>query len=163
MDIEKKCSQCGCKDLEAVPFPYKSELVVASNECYANESIQYELNVSTMAGAYICTKCGHYEFYNDWLAKSILDKREEKIRTQNELQKELKNLDKQVSEKNNEIQNIEQELNSISTQLKSLDITIRQSKEFKVKQKELNQKLELLKNEYQELLKQQNNVKSRLD
>lgn len=162
MNIKIKCTQCGCDDLEEVDFPYKAKLDEVAIGI-AGESSFYDLHEEVYAETYICTNCGHYEFFNSWLAKSILEKREAKIRTLNEAQNELENLNKQVLEKNNEIQNTERELNCISTQLESLDITIRQSNDLKVKQNELTKKLKVLNDEYQVLLKQQSDVKGRID
>ena len=124
-----KCTQCGCNDLEEVDFPYESELVTTAIGLMG-ESFQYDLDTSVYAKTYICTKCGHFEFFNPRLAKLVLEKREKCAK----IQKEIDNFDKQISDKNNEIKNVEQQIESINEQLKDIDITIRQSNELKAKQ-----------------------------
>ncbi len=158
MNIKMKCTQCGCNDLEEVDFPYESELVTTSVGL-TGESFQYDLDASVYAKTYICTKCGHFEFFNPELAKLVLEKREKYAK----IQKEIDNIDKQILDKNNEINNIEQQIDSIKEKLKDIDITIRQSNEFKAKQQELSNKLEALKADNQELIKQQNNLKCKLE
>lgn len=153
-----KCTQCGCKDLEEVDFPYEAKLDEIAVGI-AGESSFYDIHEEVYAKTYICTKCGHFEFFNPELAKLILKERENCAK----IQTEIDNFDKEISNKNNEIKNVEQLIASITEQLKDLDITIRQSNELKAKQLKLSNKLKELKTANQELIKQQNNLKHKLN
>lgn len=155
MDKKIKCTQCGCDDLEEVFFPYKANLIQTAIGI-AGESFQYDLEEELYTTTYICTKCGHFEFFNPELAKIILEDRAENARIQNEIIK----IDKQVSDKNNEIKNIEQQINSISKQLESIDITIRQSNELKAERQELRNQLDIIKNDIQTLLKRRDSFET---
>lgn len=158
MNIKMKCTQCGYNDLEEVDFPYESELVTTAIGL-VGESFQYDLESSVYAKTYICTRCGHFEFFSPKLAKLVLEEREKCAK----IQKEIDNSNKQISDKNNEIQNVEQQINSIKEQLEDIDITVRQSNELKAKQQELSNKLKALKAEIQELIKYQNDLKRKLE
>lgn len=153
-----KCTQCGCKDLEEVDFPYEAKLDEIAVGI-AGESSFYDIHEEVYAKTYICTKCGHFEFFNPELAKLILKERENCAK----IQTEIDNFDKEISNKHNEIKNVEQLIASITEQLKDLDITIRQSNELKAKQLKLSNKLKELKTANQELIKQQNNLKHKLN
>lgn len=155
MDKRIKCTQCGCDDLEEVIFPYKANLIQTATGI-AGESFQYDLDEELYTTTYICTKCGHFEFFNPELAKIILEDRAENARIQNEIIK----IDKQVSDKNNEIKNIEQQINSISKQLESIDITIRQSNELKAERQELRNQLDIIKKDIQTLLKRRDSFET---
>ena len=156
MDKKIKCTQCGCDDLEEVIFPYKANLIQTAIGI-AGESFQYDLDEELYTTTYICTKWGHFEFFNPELAKIILEDRAENARIQNEIIK----IDKQVSDKNNEIKNIEQQINSISKQLESIDITIRQSNELKAERQELRNQLDIIKNDIQTLLKRRDSFETK--
>ena len=158
MKTNMKCTQCGCKDLEEVDFPYEAKLDEIAVGI-AGESSFYDIHEEVYAKTYICTKCGHFEFFNPELAKLILKERENCAK----IQTEIDNFDKEISNKNNEIKNVEQLIASITEQLKDLDITIRQSNELKAKQLKLSNKLKELKTANQELIKQQNNLKHKLN
>ena len=75
MDIKIKCTNCGCNDLEEVDFPYKAKLIQTAIGL-AGESSEYDLEEEFHTTTYICTKCGHFEFFNPKLAKLILEERE---------------------------------------------------------------------------------------
>ena len=158
MNIKMKCTQCGCNDLEEVDFPYESKLIT-TDIGLVGESFQYDLDASVYAKTYICTRCGHFEFFNLELAELVLEEREKCAK----IQKEIDNFDKQILDKNNEIKNVEEQINSIKEQLRDIDITIRQSNELKAKQQELYNKLKALKAENQELIKQQHYLKGKLE
>ena len=159
MNMKIKCTQCGCDDLAEVSFPYEAQLLSVTTAIgLAGESFQYELEKSGYTKSYICTKCGHFEFFNPELAKVVLGQRKEDAKVQSEIKK----LEKQVLDNNNKIKNVEQQINSISEQLKSLDITIRQSNELKAQQQELNNKLKQLKDDNNSLIKQENQLKKKL-
>ena len=149
-----KCTQCGCNDLAEVDFPYESKLITTAIGL-AGESFQYDLDTSVYVKTYICTKCGHFEFFNPELAKLVLEEKEKCV----SIQKEIDTFDKQLSNNSNEIKNVEQQIKSIEGQLKNIDITIRQHNELKAKQQELSNKLKALKADNKELIKQQNNLK----
>lgn len=155
--MKMKCTQCGCDDLEEVDFPYEAKLDEVAVGI-AGESSFYDMHEEVYTQTYICTKCGHFEFFNPELAKLVLEEREKCAK----IQKEIDNFDKQISDKNNEIKNVEQQIDSIKEQLKNIDITIRQSNELKVKQQDLSNKLKALKADSQELIKRQNNLKRKL-
>ena len=158
MKTNMKCTQCGCKDLEEVDFPYEAKLDEIAVGI-AGDSSFYDIHEEVYAKTYICTKCGHFEFFNPELAKLILKERENCAK----IQTEIDNFDKEISNKHNEIKNVEQLSASITEQLKDLDITIRQSNELKAKQLKLSNKLKELKSANQELIKQQNNLKHKLN
>ena len=63
MNIKMQCTQCGCNDLEEVDFPYESELVTTAIGL-VGESFQYDLDARVYAKTFICTQCGHFEFFN---------------------------------------------------------------------------------------------------
>lgn len=155
MDKKIKCTQCGCDDLEEVIFPYKANLIQTAVGI-AGESFQYDLDEELYTTTYICTKCGHFEFFNPEFAKIILEDRAENAKIQNEIIK----IDEQVSDKNKEIKNIEQQINSISKQLESIDITIRQSNEFKAERQELSNQLDIIKKDIQALLKRRDSFET---
>ena len=139
MKTNMKCTQCGCKDLEEVDFPYEAKLDEIAVGI-AGESSFYDIHEEVYAKTYICTKCGHFEFFNPELAKLILKERENCAK----IQTEIDNFDKEISNKHNEIKNVEQLIASITEQLKDLDITIRQSNELKAKQLKLSNKLKIM-------------------
>ncbi len=123
-----KCTQCGCTDLEEVDFPYEAKLIMTA--CgIAGEATFYDLDEEFYATTYICTKCGHFEFFNPKLTEFILEERVENARIQCEIDK----LNKQISKNDCEIENINKQIDDISIQLEDLDITIRQSNELKKK------------------------------
>lgn len=152
-----KCTQCGCEDLEGIDFPYEAKLDEVAVGI-SGESFQYRLDESCYAQTYICTKCGHFEFFNLELAKLILEEREKSAKIQNDID----NFEKQISDKNTEIKNVEQQINSITEQLKNIDITIRQSNELKTHREELKEKLKVLKKDNQTLIQEQNKLKKKL-
>ena len=158
MDIKIKCTQCGCDDLVEVDFPYKSELVEVSTGIYG-ESFVYDLDETIFAKTYICTRCGHFEFFNPELAKIVIDEREEKASIQAEIDK----LDKQILSNNDEIETIKKSISSTAHQLEDLDITIRQSNELKEKKKGFEQKLKELEASNKLLIKQKNKLSTDLD
>ena len=135
MGFKMKCTQCGCEDLEEVDFPYEATLKMT--ECgIRGEATFYDLEDDVYTSTYICTRCGHFEFFNPELAKIILEDRQ-KI---SELQSRIGKLNDQISENENESHRIDEEIVLILKQLEDLDITIRQSNELKEKQNELEQK-----------------------
>ena len=153
-----KCSQCGCTDLEKVDFPYEAILREVGIGI-VGESFIYDLDEHIYTDSYICTQCGHFEFFNSQIAEDVLKKRA-KIE---KIQKEINDLDKQISNKNNEIKKFEQQINLITEQLKSIDITIRQSIELKSKQQELTQNLKLLEQEVITLCKKRDSLKNEIE
>lgn len=70
MNNKIKCTQCGCEDLEEVGFPYEVELDTVAVGL-VGESFQYALQNDVYASTYICTKCGHFEFFNPKLAEQV--------------------------------------------------------------------------------------------
>lgn len=79
MNNKIKCTQCGCEDLEEVGFPYEVELDTVAVGL-VGESFQYALQNDVYASTYICTKCGHFEFFNPKLAEQVLKDREKKCK-----------------------------------------------------------------------------------
>lgn len=158
MNIKMKCTQCGGNDLEEVDFPYEAKLDEVATGI-AGESSFYKLHEEVYTKSYICTKCGHFEFFNPKLAELVLEERDRCAK----IQKGIDDFDKKISSKNNEIKNIEQQIDSIKEKLKDLDITIRQSNELKSKQQELSDKLKELKADNKELIKQQSDLKLKLN
>lgn len=158
MNVKIKCSQCGSNDLEEVDFPYEAKLKEVETGI-AGEASFYAMHEEVYAKTYICTQCGHFEFFNSELAKLILGERERCA----EIKNRIDNFDKQILDKNNEIKKVEQQMNSIKEQLKNIDITIRQSNELKTKQQELSNKLKALKSDNQELIKQRDSLKHKLN
>lgn len=156
--MKMKCTQCGCDDLEEVDFPYEAKLDQLAVGI-VGESSFYDMHEEVYAQTYICTRCGHYEFFNPELAKLILEEREKCA----QIQKEIDNFEKLISDKNVEIKNVEHQISSITEQLKNIDITIRQSIELKTQQEELQEKLKSLKRENQSLIKEQNALRKKLD
>ncbi len=150
---EMKCTQCGCIDLEEVDFPYEAQL----RQVYvgiAGESSEYDLEEVYYTTTYICTKCGHFEFFNLEWAKSILEERIENKKVQDEIEK----LETKILENNCEIDSVKKQIENIEKQLEDLDITIRQSIELKTKMKDLKEKIELLEKENRELLDMKYNL-----
>ena len=158
MNFKIKCSQCGCNDLEEVDFPYEAKLDEVATGI-AGESYVYKLHENVYTRSYICTNCGHFEFFNPELAKLVLQERDKRVT----IQKKIDNLDKQILEKTNERKKVEQQNKSIEEQLKNIDITIRQSNELKAKQQELSVKLKALEADIKELVKQKNNLELELN
>lgn len=73
MDVKIKCTQCGSDDLKETGFPYEVNLVMT--ECgIAGESSFYALDKKALTKTYICTQCGHFEFFSKELANSIKNK-----------------------------------------------------------------------------------------
>lgn len=157
MNNKIKCTQCGCEDLEEVGFPYEVELDTVAVGL-VGESFQYALQNDVYASTYICTKCGHFEFFNLKLAEQVLKDREKNAK----IQQEIGNLDKNILENNNKIGEIEQQINSITIQLKNIDITIRQSNELKENKQKLINTVESLKKDNKKLLDRQKDLKKKL-
>lgn len=157
MDIKIKCTQCGCEYLEEVEFPYEAKLNTVAVGL-SGESFQYALDNNVYAITYICTRCGHFEFFNPRLAELVLKDREKNAK----IQQEIMNLDKKILENNNEIEKIEQQINSITTQLKNIDITIRQSNELKANKQKLITTIERLKKDNKKLFDEQKDLKKKL-
>lgn len=61
--------------MEEVGFPYEAELDTVAVGL-VGESFQYALHNDVYASTYICTKCGHFEFFNPKLAELVLQDRE---------------------------------------------------------------------------------------
>ncbi len=156
MNIKMKCTQCGCTDLEEVDFPYETKLVMTA--CgIAGEATFYDLDEELYATTYICTKCGHFEFFNPKLAELIIEERKENAKIQEEIVK----IAKQILKNETEIKDIENKISSITKQLEDLDITIRQSNDLKTKKAELTEKLQLLKKTNNSLLKQKKTLENK--
>jgi septal ring factor EnvC (AmiA/AmiB activator) len=155
--MKMKCTQCGCDDLEEVDFPYAANLV--GSEGLSGYSSSYDLEVNLYANTYICTRCGHFEFFNPELAKFVIEERERCTK----IQKEIDNFDEQISNKNAEIQKYECQINLITEKIKDIDITIRQSNEFKAQLEELKKKVKELKASKQLLIKEQNTLKKKFN
>lgn len=153
-----KCTQCGCNDLEKINFPYKSELVITAVGL-VGESFQYELKENVSAQSYICTHCGHLEFFDPELADRVLDVRDRCAK----IKMEIDDFDRQVLDKNKDILLVQSQIDAINEQLKDLDITIRQSNELKATHQELINKLKALKNDMQELIKRKTNLEYKLN
>ena len=150
-----KCTQCGCDDCEKVPFPYAVSLIT-TRVGISGESFEYDLRENCQTQTYICTRCGHYEFYNQDLVKKILERREE----YRKVEVEIKKLEEQVSNNNSEIALLEQQINAISKELENLDITIRHSNELKAQQQELTQELRKLLDKQKDLEKELGRIRS---
>ena len=65
-----KCTQCGCNNLVKVDFPYETGLIedVVGLSGY---TAQYSIINKADCNSYICTNCGHFEFFNLKLAEKI--------------------------------------------------------------------------------------------
>ncbi len=140
MEVKMKCTQCGCTDLEEVDFPYQAKLIMTA--CgLAGESNDYDLDEESSATTYICTNCGHFEFFNQDLANKILKKRTKKL----EILSEINKLDNDISKNKEKIEDLANQIEDISNQLQNLDITIRKQNELKIILEELAKKLNALK------------------
>ena len=158
MEFKMKCTQCGCEDLEEVDFPYEATLKMT--ECgIRGEATFYDLEDGVYTSTYICTRCGHFEFFNPELAKIILEDRKEKA----VLQSEIDNLNVQVSEIENALNKIAIDIEMIAKQLNNLDITIRQSNELKAKREELEERKRKLQREKSALEKKRNVLKRKME
>ena len=62
-----KCTQCGCTDLVKTFWPHEYELECV-HEGLSPEASLYAMNETEYAEVYICTQCGHFEFFNKKLA-----------------------------------------------------------------------------------------------
>lgn len=157
MDIRMKCTQCGCEDLEEVDFPYEAKLI--ETDCgISPEAAHYELENELYTSTYICTRCGHFEFFNPKLAQLILEDRKEKAALQSEIDK----LNVQVSEIEKELNKIAIDIEMITKQFDDLDITIRQSNELKAKREELEERKSKLQQEKGALEKKRNVLKRKM-
>ena len=148
-----KCTQCGCNDLEEVDFPYHANLIMT--RCgLVGEASFYDLEEEFEGESYICTKCGHFEFFNKKLAETIIEKRaiEEKKRAK------IEEIEEQILEKDGEIEMHKADLNIVLEQLNDLDITIRQSNELKEKKAELIEQINTLQEEIKSLQQQKNRL-----
>ena len=101
MDIKIKCTNCGCKDLEEVDFPYEAKLIQTAIGI-AGESSAYDLEEEFYTTTYICTECGHFEFFNPELAKLILEERKKNAKIENEITE----IDNQILTNEKELQHI---------------------------------------------------------
>lgn len=154
MNLKVKCTQCGCDDLEIVDFPYNAELSVVRTGI-AGESYEYALDENVYATTYICTKCGHFEFFDPEMARIILEVREENAKRQ----KEIEVVEKEIANNESEIKEIKQQIDLIDVQLDDLDITIRQSNQLQERKQELIKKVDFLNNGNQNLFKKLNKLK----
>lgn len=157
MDVKIKCTHCGYNDLEEVDFPYKAKLIQTAIGI-AGESSEYNLEEEYYTTTYICTKCGHFEFFNPKLAKLILEEREEIAKIENEITE----IDNQILTNEKYLQYIEEEIVSIVNQMQDLDITVRQCNELKKKQKELENKIKTLNTSNKSLLQKKKNLKMKI-
>lgn len=141
-----KCTQCGCEDLKEVDFPYQVNLIMTACGC-ALEAAYYDLKQTSDATTYICTKCGHFEFFNLKLANIILQerKRKEIIRAS------IEEIEKKILQNENQINTRIETINQILKQLENLDITIRQSNELKERKAELTEQINSLRTEIKSL------------
>lgn len=154
MDIKIKCTNCGCKDLEEVDFPYEAKLIQTAIGI-AGESSEYDLEEEFYTTTYICTECGHFEFFNPELAKLILEERKKNAIIENEITE----IDNQILTNEKELQHIEEEIALTVNQMQDLDITIRQCDELKEKKKELENKIKTLNKSNKSLLQKKKNLK----
>ena len=74
METKMKCSSCGCTDLEKVDFPYEAKLIQTAVGIYG-ETDSYDLEETFYTDTFICTHCGHFEFFNQKLAQIVLEER----------------------------------------------------------------------------------------
>ena len=158
MEIKMKCTQCGCEDLEEVDFPYEATLIMTEMGL-RGEATFYDLENNVYTSTYICTRCGHFEFFNPKLAQLVLEERQEKATLQSEIDK----LNSQIVENEKESFRIAKEIDSIAKQLENLDITIRQSNELKTKKEELEEREKRLQQEKSELIKQKDLLSKKLE
>lgn len=144
-----KCTQCGCEDLEQVDFPYEANLIMTRCGLYGEASF-YDLETEALTVSYICTKCGHFEFFNPELAEKILQERKmEEFR-----QAKIEEIEKKILQHENQIKEYNEKIDQICKQLESLDITIRQSNELKERKSELTEQINSLRAEIENLEKQ---------
>lgn len=156
MDIKMKCTQCGCTDLEEVDFPYEAKLVMTA--CgIVGEATFYDLDEESYATSYICTKCGHFEFFNPKLAELIIKERNDNAKSQSEIGK----IKKQILKNESEIKYIENKIKTITKQLEDLDITVRQSNDLKTMKADLTEKVQTLKEVNNSLLQQKKSLENK--
>ncbi len=122
-----KCTSCGNTNLVKTYFP-----------------LDGETDLSNKVEVYLCLECGHYEFFSmekvaDY--KQTSSKISEMEREIVSLRLELERLQDPATTKK-----INDEIRTVKTQLSSLDITIRQQQELKMKLSELNGKLTAIPN-----------------
>jgi|GEM_PF-5051093 len=127
-----KCSQCGNEKLIKTVIPMK-----VSSDGYLYDLFPKDID------AYLCTNCGHYEFFS---MKKVKDY-ENLVSQIEEKRVQLKDLEKELSVYIKNIEKLEQlnsEIIEIENQLKNLDITIRKQQELKTELSVLNTKKEIL-------------------
>ena len=135
--------------MEKVDFPYHANLIMT--RCgLVGEASFYDLEEEFEGESYICTKCGHFEFFNKKLADSIIEKRaiEEKKRAK------MEEIEERILETDREIEMHKAHLNIVLEQLNDLDITIRQSNEMKENKAELIEQINTLEEEIKSLQQQ---------
>ena len=157
MDIKVKCTQCGCEDLEEVDFPFEAELIM-TEEGISGEATFYDLENKVYTSTYICTRCGHFEFFNSKLAKLILKERQEKAALQSEIDK----WNAIILEKVNALNGIAKDIEMVAKRLEDLDITISQSNELKAKREELEERKRELQKEKNALEKQRDLLRRKM-
>ena len=183
--MKMKCTQCGCTDLNEVNFPME---VGFNNDGYENVKIDnpyrpyeqkfvrrepilrqtqydgdggavtFELENQYFCKTYICTQCGHFEFFNKKLAEQILANRQ----ATEEISKKISDVDKQIEKLNDKNFKCENEILHCNEELKNLDITVRRSNELQEKIKSLQNEIKEVKKEIGQKQTEKSNLEKEL-
>ena len=134
------CTQCGCTTLVKTDSPF------GVYGDYVESRVRPTLRI------YACCECGHLEFFDPY----TVDKHYESKKAIESITNELQILRKRLAdlESPSTISKINDEIKQLERQLTSLDITIRQQQEFKVKVQELKAKANNIPNEIRRLKEQ---------
>lgn len=183
--MKMKCTQCGCTDLCETNFPMKVgfndngfETVSTSNPYRPYErklvrrepvlrqtqydcdggAVTFELENQYFCKTYICTQCGHLEFFDKKFAEQILANR----KATEEISKKICNVDKQIEKLNDKNFKCENEILNCTEELENLDITVRRSNELQEKIKSLQIEIQEIKKEIDQKQTEKGNLEKEL-
>ena len=144
-----KCTFCGNTNLVKTYFPMTS---------YGDGGA----TVSDDVDVYLCIDCGHYEFFSTKRANNYRNTAKWIRDTETKIDILRRELSELELEKPSTTQKLNEEIKFIESQLTSLDITIRQQQELKVKIRDIKNKLSDIPNQISRIKNEIRNLESEL-
>ncbi len=181
-----KCTQCGREDLVEVNFPmevgfnndgyesvktnnpynpYERKFVerepVLQQTQYDGDggAVTFKLENQYFCQTFICTECGHFEFFSKELTEVIKEDRKKCA----DLKKEIADLEDKITKLQAEQTKLQKELDSCNKEFSDLDITVRRSNELKEKINNLKNNITKKIETINELNKQKQQLENQLE
>ena len=133
LNMEKKCSNCGSKNL------------ISANDKYKPFGISGDANLNIYCDVYLCIECGHYEFFSE--SDALNYKREQE--SKNSIVKEIE----QLNEKILDLQNKEFDPKPFENKIKQLENEINTLESLSVGGKDIRWREDAIK-ENKKILKE---------